>query len=125
LSWDKKGKQRFFYASIREGDRVRKRYFGRGQRAERAAKELLERQEARQRERDALREQLALTAHADNLLQDLQKLADDIVQATLLGAGCYSHHGQWRRGHKARRATNDSNRVNDRSDRRAPSIAAG
>jgi hypothetical protein len=107
LSWDRKqGDRRFYYTSVREGGRVRKKYVGRGQKAEDLAREVEERRVARQAERDArLAEQMRVAA-AERRLRDLRNMVNLLVRVVLEGAGYHQHHrGEWRR----RRNVNDGN----------------
>jgi len=98
MSWEMRGKHGpFFYRSIRIGDRVRKVYAGRGQRAEESARQIEQQRKERQAQREAKQKELAQVAVAEQKLQELQDLADMLMQAVLIGMGLHEHKGEWRR----------------------------
>ena len=101
MSWDKKGLSgSYFYRSVREGKKVLKQYVGCGPKAERAAREVEQRRRDRLAAREALVDEQIRCAEADARLRELDELVTDLVRASLLAGGCYSHRGQWRRkGH--------------------------
>src|SRR4051794_13232936 len=102
MSWDTKGKGRYYYASVREGDKVRKVYCGRGEKAKEMARQAEQRQKERLAQREACEREMAQVAAAEEKLRELRAIADLLVRAVLLGAGCYQHKGQWRRRRHAR-----------------------
>jgi len=88
LSWDRKqGDRRFYYASVREGGRVRKKYIGRGQKAQDLAREVAERQAARQADRAARMAEQTRVAAAERRLRDLRNMVGLLVRVVLEGAG--------------------------------------
>jgi hypothetical protein len=110
MGWDRKGScGLYYYKSVREGDRVRKVYLGRGPRAEAEAGQVEARRQARQAERATCRQDVAKVAAAEQALRDLKTLAGQLVQAALEGAGFHQHRGQWRRRRHARDGDVDDN----------------
>lgn len=111
MGWERRrGGRMYFYRSVRRGDHVARRYFGRGAAAEQAAKvvELTrqERLEQQQRERAAQQSDAMLVAELDEYLQAHQF----VERVVLLVAGLHRHdRGTWRLrrnvGPKARRQT--------------------
>jgi hypothetical protein len=99
MSWERRkgGSGRYFYKSVRQGDRVRKIYAGKGKEAERLAREIEQRRQQLQAEREALQLEQLQVAAAEQTLRALQDVADLLVRAFLLAANCYKHKGQWRR----------------------------
>jgi hypothetical protein len=98
VSWDtKRGSGRYFYKSVRDGDRVRKMYAGKGEEAERLAREIEQRRQQLRAEREALQSEQLQMAAAEQALRALQDVADLLVQAVLTAGNCYKHNGQWRR----------------------------
>jgi hypothetical protein len=76
---------------------VRKLYAGKGEAAEKLAREIKQRRQQLQADREALQsEQLQMVA-ADQALQALHDVADLLMRAFLLVGNCYKHKGQWRR----------------------------
>lgn len=103
MSWDTKGKSGpYYYRSVREGGRVRKIYVGRGPRADEAAREVEQRRQAHQAGLEARHREQARTAVAEARLNELQTQLNLLIQAVLLVAGFYKHHGQWRRRQQVR-----------------------
>ena len=100
MSWDCKTRSsglRYYYRSIRDGDRVRKVYVGRGAKAHEAARRTDERCQARQATRESLRMEAEKSALAEQRLSDLHDMAAQLFKAVLLASGCHEHRGQWRR----------------------------
>ena len=99
MAWEKKkrGKGKYYYRAERRGGQVVKQYMGSGPKAIAAAKADAAVKNAREADKTA----------ADALAADLAKLddiegqaADEVelmVQAGLIVAGFYQHHGTWRR----------------------------
>jgi hypothetical protein len=100
MSWDLKkhgSKRGYYYRSVRDGDRVRKLYIGRGPQAEALARQVAERRQAKLAEQEAWQRHLSQILSAEQHLQDVIELVDQMVRVVLLGAGCHEHHGEWRR----------------------------
>ena len=99
MSWRHSGQQSdaYYYQSVREGDRVRRVYLGRGPAAEQAARQVEERRELARASREADQQESARTANADRILSELHDFVQIMMRATLLVAGCHDHKGQWRR----------------------------
>jgi len=98
MAWHENGSSGpYYYRSIRQGDRVIRTYIGRGQQAEQMAREVDQRRQQRQAQHQALVQEQARVAKADNLVRELHKLVKLLVQATLVDGGYHQHRGQWRR----------------------------
>ena len=95
MGWDRKArglKSGYFYHSVRTPDGVKKVYLGRGDAAQTAAALI----EQRRRERQAARAEVALTAEADRLADELYDWAKLLAAAWLTATGHRSHRGTWR-----------------------------
>jgi C4-dicarboxylate-specific signal transduction histidine kinase len=101
MSWHSDGRTApAYYQHVRQGDRVRRVYIGRGPEAHRLAREVEQRRQDMVASREAFQRELAEEAAAEQSLQELRDMTDLLVEAVLLTANCYHHHGQWRRrGH--------------------------
>ena len=103
MSWDaKSGSKRYYYRSVRDGDRVRKIYLGCGPEAEKAAREVEQRRIQRKANQEALRREQTALSGANEAIDALQTLTQGLYEAFLVANGCYQHHGQWRRRRHAR-----------------------
>lgn len=100
MSWDRKRGDdgpRYYYRSRRVGSGTVKEYVGRGEQAERAAKQDdVERQQRYEAKARFLAHQVRL-AEAEALLDELRNLLRVLTEATLLAHGYHHHRGQWRR----------------------------
>jgi hypothetical protein len=111
MSWDAKGgRNRYFYRSVRDGDRVRKVYVGRGLPADELARQVEQRRRERHAQREAQQREMAQVAGAEQKLQELHDLATLLMQAVLIGIGLHEHRGQWRRRRHARDGDDDADR---------------
>lgn len=108
MGWDKKGVTgtKYYYRSIRVGMRVLKVYLGRGQDAEREAKNVQERKAEQQQQANANRQEIERTRDAQQLSDDLFRMAVMLFKATLLTVGFYPHKSTWRRRRNARNQSN-------------------
>src|SRR4051812_8211975 len=95
MGFDRRG---YYYRSVRDGDRVRRVYLGKGPAAQLGALLVEERAaECRARSHAWLAREADLAGPDDRLLQ-LSELADRMTRATLLAAGYHRHdRGAWRR----------------------------
>ena len=91
----------YYYRSVREGERVRKKYVGGGTLGEVAAE--LDELKRQQREEEAAywREERERLERSAAFLQELEETAEVLVRAHLLACGCHKHKGLWRRKHGA------------------------
>ena len=87
----------YYYRSVREGERVRKKYVGGGTLGEVAAE--LDELKRQQREEEAAywREERERLERSAAFLQELEEAAEVLVRAHLLASGCHKHKGQWRK----------------------------
>jgi hypothetical protein len=98
MSWDSKGPHgAYFYLSVREGDRVRKVYAGKGEHARELAHQIEARRQEQRAGREAREREQARVAVAEQALQELRDMASLLVQAVLVGEGLHQRRGQWRR----------------------------
>ena len=102
MAWEKRGDpvNSYYYQSYREGGRVRKRYFGRSERAQLewivSAEDRDRRQAVRQSEAEA---DLALrTAAGWDEVAQFCGAVDAALEAALAGCGYHRHaRGEWRK----------------------------
>jgi hypothetical protein len=106
MGWEHKGRQRYFYESVRVDGKPRRAYFGHGAEAEERARIAAENTQRRQAER-ATR---CRVAQAEVVLDDAARMVALLTRAVLVANGLHEHHGDWRR----RRHTDD--RDNDDRD---------
>jgi hypothetical protein len=98
MSWDAKGPHGvYFYVSVREGDRVRKIYAGKGERALELARQIEARRQEQRAGREARAREQAQVAGAEQALRELRDAVSLLVQAVLVGEGLHQRRGQWRR----------------------------
>ena len=97
MGWEHRRGRSYYYLSFRDAGRPRKRYLGAGPVAECYARLKSECEQQRQAERAALHAEQARIALADRALEEFRSLTALLVRATLLLAGLYEHHGEWRR----------------------------
>lgn len=88
----------YYYRSVREGDRVRSVYIGRGAKAKSLAREMATRREARVA---AAKKRIEIDA-AEDLLRDYKRLVEEILEAMAANIGIHRHHRQWRRTEQPR-----------------------
>lgn len=97
MGWKRIGNHRYFYRSVRVGDRVRSEYVGRGPGAEAvAALWAVDRAEA-EADRVAERARREADRVADRELDRLVSEARAMAEETIKAAGFHNHRGQWRR----------------------------
>src|SRR3954447_7449028 len=95
MGFDRRG---YYYRSVRDGDRVRRVYIGKGPAAQLSALLVEERRSERRALSRAWRAREAALAGPDDRLRELSELADGLTRATLLAAGYHRHdRGAWRR----------------------------
>ena len=101
MAWERRGGNFYYYQSEREGGRVRKRYVGTGEIAERIAQAdatiRRTRTERRKRARAEIEEAEGLASMAD----ELDDAAEVLVRAEMLAAGYHRRKGEWRRRRNA------------------------
>ena len=103
MAWAKRGRGRYYYRSVRVGDKVETEYVGTGAAAEMQARmdEAVKRHcEQMRRVWKEERERLCETDHAIAAMFDEVELAAD---ATMIAAGYHRHKGEWRRRHAGRK----------------------
>jgi hypothetical protein len=101
VAWERRGESLYYYRSVREDQKVRKEYVGRGEIAEALAHAdetmRLSRAERREHERrESAKELERLEALVAPVLE-LSRTAEILLQAHLIAAGYHHRRGQWRR----------------------------
>jgi hypothetical protein len=97
MAWERRGNGHlYFYAGVRQGNRVRKVYLGSGEAARQAAETV---QAARSARAEAKRARAEKWRAVDDLADQLDQLGNAVDQLSvcnLLCAGWRRHHRQWR-----------------------------
>jgi hypothetical protein len=101
MPWSVRGDRRYFYLSRRQDGRYAKVYLGSGPEAERAAAAVAARQ-AERAERAAEAAAAGVAAQQQDAalvpLEEMCRLCDLLLRATLVGSGYHLHQrGEWRR----------------------------
>jgi hypothetical protein len=101
MGWETRAGRRYGYRCLRIEGQPRKLYLGTGSAAADHARQLAQRQQQRQAEREALHAEQARVAAADRALAELRAMTGLLARAGLLLAGLHEHHGEWRRRTKS------------------------
>ena len=104
MSWEKRRGQLFYYRAYREGDRVIKKYVGRGPAAMAAAAEDAARRTERAAEQQAERKRRQVDSIVQEQIAGVGDGADALVSAVLLAAG---FHRPQRKSWRKRRTRRD------------------
>src|SRR3954451_15538430 len=102
IAWEERPTGWLYYRSERRGDRVIKRYVGRGEVARIAAEIDREVRAGRAAEARELREGEARLAPLEGDMRALDRSCALLIEATLTAAGFHRPYGSWRR-RRARR----------------------
>ena len=98
MSWESRGKAKFYYRVSRDpSGRLRKTYCGGGGAAAAAVEADAAARKAREVERASARALEADLEPLDAMAAELDEGVDALAEASLLLAGYYKHHGEWRR----------------------------
>lgn len=98
MAWETRRGKQYYYRSHRlESGRVRKEYCGTGLAAMAAAKADEDAREARQQERDTIRQIEAEMRPVKDLMNSLEEGVRLLMAGTLLAAGYHNHRGHWRK----------------------------
>ena len=78
---------------------MRKEYVGKGERAEKAAREIVEAKARREAEKQAIQAEQVKTSEAAQLTTELENISTLLLDATLLAAGYWRGHDyrRWRK----------------------------
>jgi hypothetical protein len=96
--WDVREGRRYYYRSVRLGNRVVRQYVGTDPLAELAATADALKRAQRRSQAEARRRDRALLEEADGPLLELNGVADLLTRAALTAAGFHQHErGEWRR----------------------------
>ena len=97
MAWELRGNKRYYYRSIRRGRRVTKEYFGRGPRAEQAAREDEKRRAECEHERQAMMQDILEIQEITRMTNQVQADVRLLFDAALLASGFHrNNYGQWR-----------------------------
>ena len=100
MGWEQRtngAKTGYFYRSVRDGDRVRKVYYGRGEAGHEAAAERERRIRGRQEAAKLLWDDRNGTEEADKLATELRDWGKVLLSTRLILSGYRKHRGQWRK----------------------------
>lgn len=100
MAWEKRGKYRYYYRSIKHAGSVHKQYFGRGRAAQRAAAE----DRAKAARRGRLRTQRLEINRAMECGREISRTVKGLIEAALIAAGFHQHDRNWRRRHERKEA---------------------
>src|SRR5438132_1121731 len=97
MSWEVRGNRRYYRRKRRIDGRMVKVYVGTGPMAEREAELDAQRRAKREAEREAARAAEACCNEALTPVEEVTKLIDLLMRATLISEGHYQHdRGAWR-----------------------------
>src|SRR5215218_5118972 len=97
MGWEERRGRLYYYRSVREGKRVRKKYVGGGALGQLVAQiDELERLQ-RKEEEASWREERERLQRSAEFLRELEEAAEILSRAELLVAGFHKHKGEWRR----------------------------
>jgi hypothetical protein len=101
MGWEYRGEAGpYYYRSVRCGETVRRKYFGKGLAAQLAAREDAERRAAEAAEQLELMAEIKQTQMNDLLAFEIDSNANLILEASMLTAGYRrTNYGPWRRQH--------------------------
>ena len=101
MGWERRGKsgKLVYYRVTRTAERgVVKQYLGAGERAAAAAADVARSEARRQADRQAVHDEQARLARPDGLSEELVRVAELLMEATLLATGFHRrNYGKWRR----------------------------
>jgi hypothetical protein len=104
MPWSIRGERKYFYRAMRVGGRPTHEYFGSGEAAVQAAKEIERRRTERLTHAEEARQQRQQYTEAVAPVEELTRLTDLLAKGTLLALGYHQHDRTWR---KRRDHTND------------------
>jgi hypothetical protein len=97
VAWEKRGGKLYYYRSVRDGERVKKEYLGRGELAETIAHadETIRRHREERRAQEMAEREILEDLAAPTL--EVREAARVLARASLVALGYHEHHGEWRR----------------------------
>jgi hypothetical protein len=97
VAWEDRNGTRYYYRSVRDGERVKKEYLGRGELAETIAHadETIRRHREERRAQEMAEREILEDLAARTL--EVREAARVLARASLVAAGYHNHHGEWRR----------------------------
>ena len=99
MSWEKKGKSKYYYQKYRVGDKVFSKYIGNDKAAEATA--AIDEQQRKQRrlERMMIKEIFEKEKKYIDMAIDINRQNSNLIKALMLINGFHTHKGQWRKLH--------------------------
>ncbi|WP_437222658.1 hypothetical protein SH661x_002881 [Planctomicrobium sp. SH661] len=120
MSWQTRGTRKYYYRSVRIGDRVVRQYLGSGPMAEAAAAEIQSRHERGVADLQMIEKEVTRTYEAVALSRRLEQRCSFLTEAVLLSLGFHqTNSGPWR----VRRHASKIQSVDSRDNR--PEIPEG
>ncbi len=97
MSWEKRERGgRYYYRSVRDGERVRKEYIGTGEMAEAIAHADEAIRQERKRKRERGREEVERLEELAAPVLKIDEAAEVLARAALVAAGYHRYKGEWR-----------------------------
>jgi hypothetical protein len=96
MAWEERRGNRYYYRSVRDGERVRKEYVGAGEVTEALARADETIRCIRELEAAERRAEVERLAQLDAPVAQLYEMVEVLARAELVVAGYYRHKGQWR-----------------------------
>jgi hypothetical protein len=97
MAWKRINGRLYYYKSVREGGRVRSRYFGGGESGSLMATIAAIDRSERQEEREAFRAEKEAADAEEAAIAEWFDRVSAVAVTAMLGAGFHKHKGQWRR----------------------------
>lgn len=97
MAWEERSGRRYYYRSIREGERVRKEYIGAGEFVETLARSDEAIRLVRKLERDGDRQELERMKALGVPVLEIGEAAAVLARAHLVSKGFHRRKGEWRR----------------------------
>ncbi len=98
VAWEQRERGgRYYYRSIRDGERVRKEYVGAGELARITAEGDVLKRARREGERQRGREEVERLEDLAAPVLEIDEAAEVLTHAALVASGYHRHKGEWRR----------------------------
>src|SRR5215211_3123271 len=97
MGWEERRGRLYYYRSVREGKRVRKKYVG-GEALGQLVAQIDELERLQRKEEEAFfKEERERLQRSAAFLQELEEAAEVLTRAYLLASGCHQYKSQWRK----------------------------
>ena len=97
MAWKQRGSTKFYYRSVRRGDRVASEYLGNGESARWWAESVAELKGVRERKRKLIRKIRASWLELEKPVKELCTVLDGLAGLVLIASGCRKLNRVWRR----------------------------